>query len=119
MTTCFIPAKNSFISWLLFSFFGAVFQSYLRGCLLGYNPQYDPRTKLNSQLLGCAFLTAYIGYFRLDMKGLNSKLSEVSWRSHSHFSSVAVSSSYSLVAVRGFLITVVSLLVVSRGHGLQ
>ena len=53
------------------------------------------------------------------MKGLNSKLSEVSWRSHSHFSSVAVSSSYSLVAVCGFLITVVSLIVVSRVHGLQ
>ena len=63
----FSKQKSSYILWLLAYLFGAVPQSYLRGCLPGYSPQQGPQIKLNLQLLHCAFFFQVTLYLRPDV----------------------------------------------------
>ena len=46
--------KNSYLPWLLAYLFGAVPQSYLRGCIPAYILSFVHQIKHNSQLFSCA-----------------------------------------------------------------
>ena len=58
-------------NWLLLYLFGAVAQSYLKGCVMGLGPQEVHRIKNNSQLLGRAFC--------FQLRPLTSKISSYLW----------------------------------------
>ena len=54
-----LHCKRSCISWVLPYFFGAVLQSCMRDCLVGFSPQLICQIKYNSQPLGCAFFSVH------------------------------------------------------------
>ena len=54
--------KSCYIYCFLTYLFGAVPQSYLRGCPLGLSLQKFHRIKHNSQLLGCVFFSVDTGF---------------------------------------------------------
>ena len=98
--------KNSYIfPGSPFCLFGAVSQSCLRCCVLGWNPQFFHWRKHNSQLKKnfCIYLL------------FNLFLAVLGIRCFMGFSLVAASGDYSLAAVGGLLTAVASLLV---EHGL-
>ena len=52
--------KNSYISWILSYLFWTVSQSYLRGWVLGLNPQFCLPNKIWFSALGCAFIYFFL-----------------------------------------------------------
>ena len=84
----FFVCLNSCTPWLLPYLFGAVLQSYRRGCVPGLSPQSDCWMKHNSLVLGCLFSGKILAMInrrlhKLAPVHLSNSISNLPFRAHS------------------------------------